>query len=146
MSSDRHGEPQKEATEGNSACKGEGTLSPLASSIQSFAVVYQANQAQQREHDRRVLFWTIFDAIAIFAYTAFTLAFYINTVIHNGISNKISRQANEINRQSFVAVQRAFVNVVDLKMDRGRPGAAQAAGLGDRKEAGGGRRPADHIL
>jgi peptide/nickel transport system substrate-binding protein len=31
-------------------------------------------------------------------------------------------------------------------VDRGRPGSAQAAGMGDRTQAGGRRRPADHLL
>jgi hypothetical protein len=31
-------------------------------------------------------------------------------------------------------------------IDRGRSGKAQAAGVGDRAETGGGRRPADHLL
>ena len=66
-----------------------------------------------------MLWWTIAGAAAIFVYTLITLGLYISTVIHNGISNKISRRANEINRQSFVAVQRAFVNVVDLKVEHG---------------------------
>ena len=114
MTSDHDSEGQKDAAEESTRRNGEGTLSSLASAIRSLAADYQSNQAQQRAHDRRVLWWTIAGAAAIFAYTLITLGLYISTVIHNGISNKISRRANEINRQSFVAVQRAFVNVVDL--------------------------------
>ena len=36
--------------------------------------------------------------------------------------------------------------LIDRQSSRGRPGKAQAAGVGDRKEAGGGRRPTDHLL
>ena len=119
MTSDHDSEGQKDAAEESTRGNGEGTLSSLASAIRSLAADYRSNQAQQRAHDRRVLWWTIAGAAAIFVYTLITLGLYISTVIHNGISNKISRRANEINRQSFVAVQRAFVNVVDLKVEHG---------------------------
>jgi len=36
--------------------------------------------------------------------------------------------------------------MADPAIRRGRPGKAQAAGVGDRKKVGGGRRPADHLL
>jgi hypothetical protein len=128
MTSDHDSEGQKGAAEKSTRRKGEGTLSSLAKAIQSLAADYQSNQAQQRAHDRRVLCWTVAGAAAIFVYTLVTLGLFIGTVIHNGITNKISRRANEISRQSFVAVQRAFVNV-DLKVEHepglmpGDPGA-----------------------
>jgi hypothetical protein len=70
-------EGQKDAAEESTRRNGEGTLSSLASAIRSLAADYQSDQAQQRAHDRRVLWWTIAGAAAIFVYTLITLGIYL---------------------------------------------------------------------
>ena len=105
---------------------GGDPLPGITDAFCDFISRYDSTQKENDRHNRVIRRWTIAGAIGVFLYTGLTLALLVGTVVHNRISNKFirsqlatSEQANEISRQSFSAVQRAFITVTDVSVHRG---------------------------
>jgi hypothetical protein len=98
----------------------------IGNAVRDFISRYNFTQKENNQHNKVIRRWTIAGAIGVFLYTVLTFVLLVGTVVHNCISNKFirsqiaaSQQANEISRQSFSAVQRAFITVTDVSVRRG---------------------------